>query len=53
MRLANLGRAKVEVRSRNVLRLVLSDKKNSGGVVHFILPTAIGNVEVANEYPAR
>jgi len=50
----NLGPLpRVEVRSRNVLRLVLSDKKTRGGVVHFILPTAIGNVEVANDVPGE
>src|SRR3989442_2505860 len=50
----NLGPLpRVEVRGRNVLRLVLSDKKTRGGVVHFILPTAIGNVEVANDVPGE
>jgi 3-dehydroquinate synthase len=50
----NLGRLpKVEVRSRNILRLLLSDKKTRDGVVHFVLPTAIGKVEVANDVPDR
>ncbi len=50
----NLGSLpKVEVRSRNVLRLILSDKKTRGGVVHFILPKTIGNVEIANDVPGE
>jgi len=50
----NLGPLpKVEVRSRSVLRLILSDKKTRGGVVHFILPKTIGNVEVANDVPGE
>src|SRR5207237_7873317 len=50
----NLGPLpKVEVRSRSVLRLILSDKKTRGGVVHFILPTTIGKVEVANDVPGE
>jgi len=50
----NLGPLpRVEVRSRSVLRLILSDKKTRGGVVHFILPKTIGNVEVANDVPGE
>ena len=50
----NLGPLpKIEVRSRNILRLLLSDKKTRDGVVHFVLPTAIGKVEVANDVPDR
>jgi len=50
----NLGPLpKIEVRRRNILRLLLSDKKTRHGVVHFVLPTAIGKVEVANDVPDR
>jgi 3-dehydroquinate synthase len=50
----NLGALpKVEVRSRNILRLLLSDKKTRDGVVHFVLPTAIGKVKVVNDVPDR
>jgi 3-dehydroquinate synthase len=50
----NLGPLpKVEVRSRNILHLLLSDKKTRDGVVHFVLPTAIGQVEIANDVPDR
>jgi 3-dehydroquinate synthase len=50
----NLGPLpKVEVRSRNILRLLLFDKKTRDGVVHFVLPTAIGQVAIANDVPDR
>ena len=50
----NLGPLpKVAVRSRNILRLLLFDKKSREGVVHFVLPTAIGQVAVANDVPDR
>ena len=50
----NLGPLpKVDVRSRSVLRLILTDKKTRGGVVHFVLPKTIGNVEVANDVPGE
>jgi 3-dehydroquinate synthase len=44
---------KVEVRSRNILRLLKSDKKTRDGVVHFVLPREIGKVEIANDVPER
>lgn len=50
----NLGPLpKVAVRSRNILRLLLFDKKSREGVVHFVLPTAIGQVAIANDVPDR
>jgi 3-dehydroquinate synthase len=44
---------KVEVRSRNILRLLKSDKKTRNGVVHFVLPREIGKVEIANDVPEQ
>jgi 3-dehydroquinate synthase len=44
---------KVPVDSRSVMKRLLSDKKTVGGIPHFILPTAIGKVEVINNVPAR
>jgi len=43
----------VEVDGRRILRLLQSDKKTMAGVPHFILPTAIGNVEVINTVPRK
>jgi 3-dehydroquinate synthase len=49
-----LGRLpKVEVNSRKVLRLLQADKKTRDGVVHFVLPRAIGKVEIVNDVPGR
>jgi 3-dehydroquinate synthase len=42
---------KVKVDSRRIVQRVLSDKKTVGGVPHFILPTAIGHVEVVAGVP--
>jgi 3-dehydroquinate synthase len=42
---------RVEVRSRNLLRRLKSDKKTRNGVVHFVLPTEIGKVEIVNDVP--
>jgi 3-dehydroquinate synthase len=44
---------KVQVRSRAILRRLQADKKTKDGVVHFVLPTAIGKVEVVNDVPAQ
>jgi len=44
---------KVKARSREILRLLQADKKTRDGVVHFILPTGIGKVEIVNDVPAR
>ena len=51
---ATLGLGKLprlEVRSRNILRLLQSDKKTRNGKVHFVLPTKLGEVEVVNDVP--
>jgi 3-dehydroquinate synthase len=42
----------VEVRSQRVLHLLQADKKTRDGVVHFVLPTEIGKVEIVNDVPA-
>ncbi len=42
---------KVKVNPSKVLRALRSDKKTKNGVVHFILPRAIGKVEVVNDIP--
>jgi 3-dehydroquinate synthase len=42
---------KVDVRTRSILRRLQADKKTRNGVVHFVLPTAIGKVEVVNDVP--
>jgi 3-dehydroquinate synthase len=44
---------KVQARSRDILRLLKSDKKTRNGVVHFILPREIGKVEIANAIPEQ
>lgn len=44
---------KVEARSRDILRLLRSDKKTRNGVVHFVLPCEIGKVEIANDVPEQ
>jgi 3-dehydroquinate synthase len=47
-----LGRLpKLEVRSRSVVRRLQSDKKTRNGRVHFVLPSEIGKVEIANDVP--
>jgi 3-dehydroquinate synthase len=42
---------KVQVRSRAILRRLQADKKTRDGVVHFVLPTEIGKVQVVNDVP--
>ncbi|MGH9544937.1 MAG: 3-dehydroquinate synthase [Terriglobales bacterium] len=44
---------KVQSRSRDILRLLKSDKKTRNGVVHFVLPRAIGQVEIVNDVPGQ
>jgi 3-dehydroquinate synthetase len=41
----------VDVRTRSILRRLQADKKTRNGVVHFVLPTAVGKVEVVNDVP--
>jgi 3-dehydroquinate synthase len=44
---------RLPVDSRSVMKRLMSDKKTVGGVPHFVLPTALGKVEVVNNVPAR
>jgi len=44
---------KVEARSKSIQRLLQVDKKTSAGVVHFVLPRAIGKVEIAKDVPEK
>lgn len=44
---------KVQVRTGNILKLLQSDKKTRKGVVHFVLPTEIGRVEVVKDVPEK
>jgi 3-dehydroquinate synthase len=43
----------VTARTQNVLRWLQADKKTKDGVVHFILPTKIGKVEIVNNVPTE
>ena len=42
---------KVRARSSNLLHFLRADKKTRNGRVHFVLPRAIGRVEIANDVP--
>jgi len=44
---------KVEARSGDILRLLQTDKKTRDTVVHFVLPTEIGRVEIVNDVPEK
>lgn len=44
---------RVDVRGRNIVRRLQSDKKTRKGKVHFVLPTSIGTVEVVDDVPER
>ena len=44
---------RVEARSKNIARRVLSDKKTVDGVTHFVLPREIGEVEIVHDVPDR
>ena len=49
-----LGRLpRVSARSSHILARLQADKKTKDGVVHFVLPTAIGKVEVVNDVQER
>jgi len=50
----NRGRLpKVNSGSRAILRRLQADKKTRNGVVHFVLPTEIGKVQVVNDVPEQ
>jgi 3-dehydroquinate synthase len=44
---------KVEIRGKRVLKRLQTDKKTVNGVVHFVLPTEVGKVEVVPDVPER
>ena len=44
---------RVSVRPRGVLHRMQADKKTRDGVVHFVLPTEIGKVEIVSDVPER
>src|ERR1700691_2745815 len=47
-----LGRLpRMELKTANLLKRLHSDKKTRQGVVHFILPRAIGKVEITSDIP--
>ena len=44
---------KVTARGKSVAKRVHSDKKTTDGVVHFVLPKEIGEVEIVPDVPDR
>ena len=44
---------KVNAHPRDILRLLRSDKKVKNGLVHFVLPRKIGEVEIVNDVPEK
>jgi len=44
---------RVEAHSRDIVRLLRSDKKTRNGIVHFVLPRAIGKVDIVNDVPEK
>jgi 3-dehydroquinate synthase len=44
---------KVEVRGKNIARRILSDKKTTNGVAHFVLPSEIGKVQITSDVPQK
>ena len=49
-----LGRLpQVAVRPANIVKGLRTDKKTLDGVVHFVLPLAIGKVDVFNDVPEK
>lgn len=42
---------KVNAHARDIVRLLRSDKKVKNGLVHFVLPRKIGEVEIVNDVP--
>jgi len=51
LRLGQLPR--IEASSRDIVRLLTSDKKTRDGKVHFVLPREIGKVEIVNDVPEK
>jgi 3-dehydroquinate synthase len=49
-----LGRLpRINVRRANIVSRLRADKKTRDGIVHFVLPTAIGKVEVVGDVPEK
>ena len=44
---------KVNSRSRDILRLLQTDKKTRNGRLHFVLPRRIGEVQIINDVPEQ
>jgi len=44
---------KVDARSRDILRLLQTDKKTRNGRLHFVLPRRIGEVQIVNDVPEQ
>jgi 3-dehydroquinate synthase len=50
--ISNFGRLpSMKVQTTGVMKRLQSDKKTRQGVVHFVLPTQIGKVEIVNDVP--
>jgi 3-dehydroquinate synthase len=43
----------MKIQAKGVLKRLHSDKKTRQGVVHFVLPTQIGKVEIVNDVPSE
>jgi 3-dehydroquinate synthase len=44
---------KVTSRGKKIVKRLSTDKKTLNGVVHFVLPTQLGQVEIVNDVPER
>jgi 3-dehydroquinate synthase len=44
---------KVEARGKRIARRLAADKKTVNGIVHFVLPTELGRVEIVPDVPER
>ncbi len=44
---------RISTRARNVVRRLRTDKKTSEGIVHFVLPTEIGKVDIVSDVPEK
>ena len=51
--LAYASLPKVETRGKKIVKRLKTDKKTLDGVVHFILPTELGKVEVVRDVPEK
>jgi 3-dehydroquinate synthase len=51
--LAYASLPRVTARSKNIARRLRADKKTVAGAIHFVLPVAIGRVEIVPDVPER